>query len=609
MSASPIVSGEPVDEPEIHSLEEFPEIFPECAVTRSQKKQTEKEVAESVPLEEDSGVWLAETFFNNLEENERVSQDAKISRSSLIEKQKADPDLRKLAQTACSEEEAHQGVPESYYAKSGVLMRKWRPTQRPADEEWSIVHQIVIPPCYRDEILRIAHKIPVVGHLGIRKTQARVMAHFYWPKLHQDVVEFCKTCHTCQMVGKPHPSIKPAPMIPIPAFDEPFTRVLVDCVGLLPRTKSGHQYLLTIMDLSTRFPEAIPLRKITAKVVVEPLMQFFTRYGLPKEVQSDQGSNFMSGVFQEVLRELVIKQLKSSAYHPQSQGALERYHQTLKNMVRAYCEDFTEDWDKGIPFLLYATRDSPNESTGFTPFELVYGHEVRGPETNLLDYVLNFKERLSKACSVAQEHLKVSHRVMKTRADKKSEVRLFKPGKKVLVLLPLPGEPLKAKFSGPYCVKKKLNDVNYVISTADRRKSKRVCHVNMLKKYYERDNSGQPVRVAVIESKSDDDNNEDLKTKTSELEFLAVQLSNSEILANLDEIIGHLHNDQRKDFSNLLQKYKQVCSDKPGRTSVAVHDVDVGNSRPIKQAPYRLNPDKLSKVREEVKFMIEHDII
>ena len=121
--------------------------------------------------------------------------------------------------------------------------------------------------------------IPVAGHLGIRNTQARVIAHFYWPKLHQDVVEFCKTC---QMVGKPQPSIKPAPMIPIPAFDEPFTRVLVDCVGPLPRTKSGHQYLLTIMDLSTRFSEAIPLRKITAKVVVEAL-------GLPKEVQSDRG--------------------------------------------------------------------------------------------------------------------------------------------------------------------------------------------------------------------------------------------------------------------------------------------------------------------------------
>ena len=65
--------------------------------------------------------------------------------------------------------------------------------------------------------------IPVAGHLGIRKTQAIVMAHFYWPKLHRDVVEFCKTCHTCQMVGKPQPAIKPAPLMPTPAFDEPFS--------------------------------------------------------------------------------------------------------------------------------------------------------------------------------------------------------------------------------------------------------------------------------------------------------------------------------------------------------------------------------------------------
>ncbi len=86
-----------------------------------------------MPIEEDSGVWLAETFFNNLDEDEGVSQDAKFSRSSLIEKQKSDSDLRRLAQTACSEEEA-KGVPEFYYVKSGVLMRKWRPPHGPAYE-------------------------------------------------------------------------------------------------------------------------------------------------------------------------------------------------------------------------------------------------------------------------------------------------------------------------------------------------------------------------------------------------------------------------------------------------------------------------------------------
>ena len=463
---SPVVSEKPVEVAETEQLQvEFPGIFPDCVVTRSQARRAAQDDADSVDVEENSGVWLAETFFKGLNDGDAdagsVANSGELfSKSSLVEAQQADSKLKGLFQTACSEAEAEK-VPECYYVKDGMLMRKWRPPLRPADEDWTVVHQVVVPPGYRKEILRIAHELPVGGHLGVRKTKDRIMRHFYWPKLSADVAEFCRTCHTCQVVGKPQPSLKPAPLIPIPAFDEPFSRVLVDCVGPLPKIRSGHKYLLTIMDMSSRFPEAIPLRNITAKTVVEALVQFFTRYGLPKEVQSDQGSNFMSGLFQEVMYRLGVKQLKSSAYHPQSQGALERYHQTLKTMIRAFCEEYPEDWDKGIPFLLFASRDSPNESTGFSPFELVYGHEVRGPlklikerfmaqddDVNLLDYVSKFRERLTKACEVAREHLKTSQDKMKKKADKNAKARSFKPGDKVLVLLPLQGEPLKAKFMG-----------------------------------------------------------------------------------------------------------------------------------------------------------------
>ena len=139
-------------------------------------------------------------------------------------------------------------------------------------------------------------------------------------------------------------------------------------MGPLPRTRSGFQFLLTIMDVSTRFPEAVPLKRITAKNVVEALVQFFMRYGLAKEVQSDQRSNFMLGIFRQVLEQLGIKQFRSSAYHPESQGALERYHQTLKTMLRAYCVENPEDWDKGIPLILFAAHDALSESTGYSPF-------------------------------------------------------------------------------------------------------------------------------------------------------------------------------------------------------------------------------------------------
>ena len=158
------------------------------------------------------------------------------------------------------------------------------------------------------------------------------------------------------MVGKPNQVIPKARLQLIPAFDELFSRIKIDCVGPLPKTKSGNEYLLTIMCASTRFPEAIPLRNIKTKTIVKALVKFFTFVGLPRSVQSDQGSNFISGVFQQVMHELGIKQYRSSAYHPESQGALERFHQTLKYMIRSSCFDTEKDWDEGIHLLLFAFR-------------------------------------------------------------------------------------------------------------------------------------------------------------------------------------------------------------------------------------------------------------
>ena len=87
----------------------------------------------------------------------------------------------------------------------------------------------------------------------------------------------------------------------------------------------------------------------------------------------------MSGLSQQVMSELNIEQYKSSAYHPESQGALERFHQTLKNMIRTYCFQTEKHWDEGVHLLLFASRESVQESLGFSPFELVFGHSVRGP--------------------------------------------------------------------------------------------------------------------------------------------------------------------------------------------------------------------------------------
>ena len=217
----------------------------------------------------------------------------------------------------------------------------------------------------------MAHDTPLAGHLGVSKTYHKILNHFFWPLIKSDVTNFCWSCHTCQMVGKPNQMIPCAPLHPIPAFEEPFSRFIIDCVGPLPKTKSGNEFLITIVRASTRFPEAIPMRNIKVKTIVRALINFFTLVGLPKSIQSDQGSNFMSGLFQQVMSELNFEQYKSSAYHPESQGALERFYQTLKNMIRTYFFQTEKHLDEGIHLLLFASRESEQESLGFSPFELV----------------------------------------------------------------------------------------------------------------------------------------------------------------------------------------------------------------------------------------------
>ena len=643
--------------PDVMCDDEDDDIYPACAVTRAMARRREMEADHTQAFDETNSsvdIDLNDTFLSdldgtqtsmephNIKKQEKkellpkfggeddelhplVSQGKDIlSRERLLSEQHKDPDIIQLSKRALPPEEATK-VGECFYMKDGILMRKWRPPDASPDEVWRVVHQIVVPAAYRRDVMSLAHDTPMAGHLGINKTYNRILSHFYWPKLRKDVSEFCKSCHVCQMVGKPNQKIPSAPLQPIPAFEEPFSRVLVDCVGPLPRTRSGNQYLLTIMCTSTRFPEAIPLRNIKAKSIVKALTKFFSFVGAPKAIQSDQGSNFMSGLFQQVMHELGIRQYRSTAYHPESQGALERFHQTLKTMLKTYCYQYEKDWDEGVHLVLFAAREAVQESLGFSPFELVFGHTVRGPlkllkekwltetsDLNLLDYVSDFKEKLYNACKLAQENLKSSQMKMKMWYDKDARNRVFKPGDKVLVFLPIPGHPLQARFYGPYEIESKISDVNYVVKTPGRRKEKRVCHINMLKEYFERcdRNSVKPVstlaNAKTVQNCIESDTSVEMNEKDCNQ---SVRLKNSEILADFDAKLGHLNIHQKEQVKNLMNEYHQIFSDVPKKTNAACHDVIVSDVLPIKQHPYRLNPIKLQYLRREVQYMLDNDIV
>ncbi len=173
--------------------------------------------------------------------------------------------------------------------------------------------------------------------------------------------------------------------MPLPTITEPFRILAMDIVGPLRKTKRGHKFILTVMDFATRYPEAIPLRRTDAATVAEALCGVFTRLGIPEEILSDQGSNFMSELLRKVLE---LLQIQTSPYHPLTDGMLERFHRTLKGMMHKTCRERT-DWDEYLPYVCFAFRDSVHSSTGFTPFQLLFGRDVRGPmsllESNLLD--------------------------------------------------------------------------------------------------------------------------------------------------------------------------------------------------------------------------------
>ena len=295
---NPLLTSTPcVDQPPDPIEQEIPDLYPSCAVTRAMAKKAKQndgmqdialtdtligqsfndEISNSLSPSQSDIQADFDTSRSNTDLSPSISNDQghdQMSRSQLC-KEHRDPEISTLFERALDEKEISQ-VPVCYYVKNDSLMRKWHPPDVSAEDEWTVNHQIVVPRVYRPEILNLAHETPMSGHLGVNKTYHKTLNHFYWPGLKSDVSQHCKSCHTCQMVGKPNQTIPKAHLQPIPAFDEPFSRIIIDCVGPLPTTKSGCQYLLTIMCASTRFPETIPLRNIKTKTIVKALVKFLT---------------------------------------------------------------------------------------------------------------------------------------------------------------------------------------------------------------------------------------------------------------------------------------------------------------------------------------------
>ncbi|XP_076029142.1 uncharacterized protein LOC143017989 [Oratosquilla oratoria] len=167
-----------------------------------------------------------------------------------------------------------------------------------------------------------------------------------------------------------------------------------------------------------------------------------TSKGIPRQIQSDQETNFTSSLFNQVLTELGIEHVTSSAYHPQSQGCVERYHQSLKAMLRKYCLDTGSSWDSNLDWIIFSIREANHEAMGFSPFELLYGRSLRGPltlfkeqwfksnqeKTNVNSYIQNLINKLQEVRAVSKAHFSQFQKRSKLEYDRTSKVRTFKVG-------------------------------------------------------------------------------------------------------------------------------------------------------------------------------------
>ena len=179
-----------------------------------------------------------------------------VNRTKFIKAQQADPPL-----VDCFSSVAKTSTcPSVYSVNNGVLTRNWCPPSS-VSLGWDSVQQVVVPQTFCPQVLSLAHD-NFAGHLGIKITYHRILRYFFWPGLKRDMTRFCRSCRVCQVSSKPSQAIAPAAMHPIPVLGEPFEHIILDCVGPLPKSKSRHQYLLTLMCTATHYPEAIPLPKL-----------------------------------------------------------------------------------------------------------------------------------------------------------------------------------------------------------------------------------------------------------------------------------------------------------------------------------------------------------
>jgi hypothetical protein len=419
-----------------------------------------------------------------------------IDAKTMANYQKQDHSLQDVWAKFESEDKNYAGG--SLVSENGLLFRVWQSKEKGKNHEHEL-KQLLVPLPMRVHLLALSHDSPTAGHLREKKVREKLLADYYWPGISADIKSYCASCFECQKVGYPGDKTQ-VPLKKVPLIGEAWNKVEIDLVGPFPESSRGNRMALTVMDIATRYAEAIPIKSGHATVVADALLECFMRLGFPQQLQHDLGRQFISELMSHLWQNTGVKIAHSSAYHPATNGIIERMHRTLKSSIKAMLERNPElEWDTAMPYVMFCLRDTRHESLGFSPAELMFGRSFRGPLTILkehwtdqkpkgkstvVQYVLDFLQHIRDASQIALENQDRAANYRNTWYDRHACERGFEPEEKVLLLVPNKANKLTCSWVGPYLIKEKVSDTNYVVEVD--RGRKQLLHANMMKKFIPR---------------------------------------------------------------------------------------------------------------------------
>ncbi|KAF8768481.1 Gypsy retrotransposon integrase-like protein 1 [Argiope bruennichi] len=234
--------------------------------------------------------------------------------------------------------------------------------------------------------------------------------------------------------------------------------------------------------MTSKYPDAIPVEDISSISVTDALLEIFSRMGFPRKAQYDLGTSFTNQLTTEFFERFGIKVTHSSVYHPQS-NPVERFHRTLKKLLKVLCLESGNDWERNLPATFLALRMVMHESTGFSPAELMHGRNLRTPEvllyeqwmkpqetnSSLIEYIFDLINGMKRCQKLAVERMTEVQAKRTTWYHKNAVRRKFRVGDQVLVLATSQPNKMAVRWTGPGVIESQHSDTNYIVKMANKR--------------------------------------------------------------------------------------------------------------------------------------------